>query len=118
MRISEAQSATRDIVVHFEGGDLNVTYRPVSYTINETEKMAEDTSNLDKASPAERAEKMGKFVDSIARLVIAWDLEDEEGITIDPSDRAALRDVPLNILNDVVSTISKDQRPSGEASRD
>lgn len=115
MRISDAKSTSRDLAVHFESGDLNITYRPISYTINEAERLTSDAADLTSASPEQRAAKMGQLAKTISNLVVAWDLEDDNGITIDPQNIDALRDVPMNIFNEVITAINKDQRPSGEA---
>lgn len=115
MRISDAKSKSRDVAVRFETGDLNVTYRPISYTINEAERLTSESSDLAKATPEQRAAKMSQLATTISNLVVAWDLEDDEGVTIDPQNAEALRDVPMNIFNEVIRAINEDQKPSGEA---
>lgn len=114
MRISDAKSESRDVAVRFETGDLNVTYRPISYTINEAERLTSESSDLAKATPEQRAAKMSQLATTISNLVVAWDLEDDEGVTIDPQNAEALRDVPMNIFNEVIRAINEDQKPSGK----
>lgn len=116
MRISEALSKARDIQVEFESATLNVTYRPISYTYAEMEAMSAASAPLDEnASKEEQSARLRRVIDITKKVVVAWDLEDEEGITIDPQNEDALRQVPMNVFGEIMKTIRRDQAVSGEA---
>lgn len=117
MRISDATSPARDVEVQFEGGILNVSYRPISYTFEEMEKISDDATELanSKDTPEQRKVRLNKILDTISNIVVSWDLENDDGIIINPQDRESLRQIPLNIFSEIIKAVNADQRPSGEA---
>ena len=115
MKISEALSKARDIQVFFEAAVLNVTYRPVAYTYAEMESLTENDASLGKLSKEERTSRLNRIIELIQRVVVAWDLEDENGVTIDPQNEESLRVVPLNVFTEIMKAVQQDQRVSGEA---
>lgn len=114
MKLSAAVSPARPVTVHFDGDDLHVEYRPTSYTPAEVVALQEATPTTGKRmSAAAQREALDRTIETMLRLIVSWDLEDEDGRTI-PLTREALRDVPLNVFHEVQRAIAEDQA-AGEA---
>lgn len=115
MRISEALSPARDIEVRFEAAVLNVTYRPMSYTLEEIDRLEAEVTQKG-GSAEQRKARLESLLDSIGRLVVSWDLTHDDESMIDPKDKDALRKVPSNVFTEIIKTVNADQRV-GEAER-
>lgn len=114
MRISEALAPARDIEVRFEAAVLNVTYRPAAYTIEEIENL--EAADGD-STPEQRRVRLERLLDTIGRVVISWDLTDDNEVMINPTDRAMLRSsVPTPVFTEIMKAIREDQKV-GEAER-
>ena len=113
MRISQALSRARDIKVEFEEATLHVTYRPVSYTLEEMDRLQADTTETG-GTKEQRSARIDRVAGTISRLVVSWDLTDEEDRPINPSDIETLRNVPFNIISEVIQAVRRDQQ-AGEA---
>jgi hypothetical protein len=122
MRISDALSEAVDIVVPFaNGAKLNVTYRPVSYTIEQLDKLAEETVRREGETDEEFKERRRKaterIIDMVQNVLVAWDLTDNNEVVIDFNSREEMRtQVPLNVMTGILAEIRKTQS-SGEAGR-
>lgn len=115
MRLSDAKSHAREIIVSFEGGDLHVSYRPMSYTVEELDRLGDDAAVKD-MSAEERKARIGRIIEMITQVVASWDLTEDDGETpIDPADTVRLRSVPINVFTEILAAIRKDQRPDPEA---
>lgn len=101
MKMSEATDAPKDLDVPFGAAVLHVTYKPVDYTPREMEA-------------AQESQDIKRVVDMIARTVVKWDLEDEDGNVI-PLEQEALMDVRLNIFHGIFAAIAKDGAPDPQA---
>lgn len=108
MRISDAVSPARPIVVPFVGATLNVEYRPMSYTPEQLDKMQAEAA---KAKDPKAA--VAGMVDQMVQLIVSWDLTDNADQPI-PVTTEALRGVPLNVFTEVMRAVGRDQT-SGEA---
>jgi hypothetical protein len=128
MRISEALGERNPLKVHFAGGSvLNIVYAPATYTIAELEELQN----------AER--DINRVVESIRRLVLEWDLQDEDGVpislqpvpkaitrvtdpengevtVIEPPEDPLRTKVPTNIFMTIIRAVNEDQNP-GESPR-
>lgn len=114
MRISEALAPTREIEVRFDSAVLNVTYRPAAYTIEELERLEENDGDK---TPEQRRARLERLLDSVGRMVVSWDLTNDDETMIDPRDRDTLRrSVPLPVFNEIMRAVREDQR-AGEAER-
>ncbi len=102
MKISQATAEEKPLAVKFGEATLNVVYRPLTYTVTELEKM--------EAGDARAAQ----VVDSMLRLLVSWDLTDEDENPV-PLTEEALREVPTHIFTGIMQAVGKDQTPSGEA---
>lgn len=126
MRIKEALSDIKDLVVEFPGGGrLNIKYRPSSYTVA-------DLSDIDE----EAKKDPYRIITMIRDMVIWWDLEDNSGepialalppgtgnvITSDGEqvrtkfDKKELlkkdpiaREVPITLLVGIIRAVNEDQ---------
>lgn len=125
MRISDALKGETPLEVHFPSGSvLNITYRPASYTVAELEEIQGEKGNA------------GRIIEAIRRIVISWDLVDDEGRPV-PLDRPTdamltvidgesgtvarsdppddqLRHIPTPIFREILRAVNEDQEP-GEA---
>lgn len=112
MRLSAATSRVRPIVVKFEGGDLNATYRPTSYT---PKKLAEAQAKAKKAKKAnDQDAALASMIESVLDLFVSWDLEDDDGTPI-PLTAEALQDVPINVMSELIQEVGRDQQ-AGDSS--
>lgn len=122
MRIDEALSESKPLAVKFNGGVLNIEYRPPSYTIEEMV-----AADADKDNP-ERLIKM------IQDLVVAWDLTRlakvaiapavgndftesivEQEVPVDVTNPEDVRRyVPQNIIMGIIKAVREDSNVSGE----
>lgn len=129
MRISDALGERIPLAVHFPSGDvLNIVYTPMSYTVAELEEL-------------QRSERdVARIISSVRRLVLEWDLTDDDGVPIplqhvtgmrvvtedggtvwepDPDQSGAvlpsdpLRHVPTNIFMQIFRAVNDDQTPGG-----
>lgn len=122
MRISEALSEAVDIVVPFANGvKLNVTYRPMSYTIAELDKLAAEAVRRQDETDEEFKERKKaaneRIIDMVQNVLVAWDLTDEKEVAVDFTNRETMREqVPINVFTGILHAIRKNQS-SGEAER-
>jgi hypothetical protein len=122
MRISEALSEAVDVGVPFANGViLNVTYRPMSYTIAELDKLAAEAvreeGESDEAFKERRKKSTERVIDMLQNILVAWDLTDNDEVVIDFMNREEMRTkVPLNVYTGILNAVRKAQS-SGEAER-
>lgn len=122
MRVSEALSEAVDIIVPFANDvKLNVTYRPMSYTIAELDKLAAEAVKREEETEEEFKERRKKanerIIDMLQNVLVAWDLTDNNDVVLDFSSREVMREsVPLNVMTGILHAIRKNQS-SGEAER-
>lgn len=110
MRISGALAQARSLKVPFEGEELNISYRPSSYSVEELEKLVSDEeSGAKKIEPS-------RIIDIIQQMVITWDLTEDNGEPIHLSDRQRLKQLPTSIYTVILQTVKADQSV-GEAER-
>lgn len=102
MKISQATAVEKALPVPFGDATLNVSYRPLTYTVTELEKM--ETGDA----------KAAQIIDSMLRLLVSWDLTDEFDQPV-PLTADALREIPTHIFTGIMQAVGKDQTPSGEA---
>lgn len=115
MRVSQALSKSRQIAVEFEEDSLSVTYRPISYTLEEVDRIQADTTATG-GTESERQARMNRVAEMISRLVVDWDLVDEDDVKISTKDLAALRKIPFNVFSEIIRAVRDDQQV-GEAQR-
>lgn len=94
MKLSSLTSGTRTIHMDYDGEDLEVTYRASEFTA----KMA--TSDELGDGP----------VELLVRLLVTWDVLDEQGDRLEPT-ADVLRSLPIRFLNYVVAAIAEDSAP-------
>lgn len=105
MRLSEALSASKWIVVPFAGGaTLRVKYRPSNTTIADLQSMLVGTEE----------EQVVSVINQIKSVVEDWDLTEDDGETKVSLDFERLRHIPINIFREVLGAIKNDQS-AGEA---
>lgn len=102
MKISQATAEVKTCEAKFGEATLHFEYRPLTYTVEEMERMQEGTP------------RAGAIVDSMLKLLVSWDLTDDDEQPI-PLDEDALRKVPSHIFTGIMQAVGKDQTPSGEA---
>lgn len=117
MRISDAVSPARPLEVHFATGTLNIEYRPSSYTIAEADKLVTESAEFnEQATPEQKRERLHKVADTIASIIVAWDLEHDDGTPISPQDKDALAHIPMSIFTEIIGAVNADQKVTpGEA---
>ncbi len=113
MKISQATAEVKPLTAKFGEGVLNFEYRPLTYTVEEMERMQEGTP------------KAGAIIESMMKLLVSWDLEydpetdaDDEGEPLTgvvPLEPDPLRKIPSHIFTGIMQAVGKDQTPSGEA---
>lgn len=104
MRLSEAKSNAKPLVVEFDGGaSLNITYRVPEYTPNQAAKLTDEAGK----DPRRMAEMACRIVDS-------WDLERDDGEPIPLVPDVVAEEVHLGILTKIMRAVNADQMP-GEA---
>ncbi len=113
MRVSDALSPVRELDVQFAEDVLHVSYRPISYSLEELERIQEESVTPGN-TPAERRDRIRRLAALISKLVISWDLTDENDVVVDPTDVEALRLLPLNIFTEILAAVRRDQQV-GEA---
>lgn len=115
MKLSQAGAKAKTIPVEFEGGAvLEVTYKPLTYTVNEMDAMRGETDP-------------SRIIETVKRLVTKWDLTDDAEVPIPldhpvdedgkPAKDDPLRDVPTHIFGEIIRAVGEDQQPDPEASR-
>lgn len=118
MRLSQAIAKKRDLVVHFDGADLKVVYRPLSYTPRQMDEMAAEAS-------ASEGRPSRRILETMQKLLITWDLTDEHEVLIpiegdiDAKDESGkythpLYDVPSNVFVAIIGAANEDQQPGGQ----
>lgn len=95
----------RQVQVQCEGGTLTVWYSQNAFTPR-LEQMARDLTS----SPDEAASKALCVL--LSRLILDWDLTEEDEVTKVPITQDSLLDLPIKLLTDVISTINKDISPN------
>jgi hypothetical protein len=104
MRISEALAEEKTLTIPFGESVLTIQYRPPSWTIEEVDGMQND----------EGTKKTERLVEMIQRVIVGWDLTDDSGELVDCTEPAAIRKIPITILNKITKAIREDNGP-GEA---
>jgi hypothetical protein len=102
VKISQATADSKPCSATFGENVLNFVYRPLTYTVAEMEAMQEDTP------------RPGAIIESMMKLLVSWDLTDEDDVVI-PLEADALRTIPSHIFTGIMQAVGKDQTPSGEA---
>lgn len=118
MRISEAVAETAEIEVPFGPHVLHVTYRPLTYTVAQMDEMAKDEKNT------------RRIIDTIKRLVVQWDLEQDDlvdesgkGVLVpldhpeDEYETDPLRDVGTHIFTKILKAVGQHQAADAEGKR-
>lgn len=118
MRISDAVADEREIEVPFGPHKLQVTYRPLTYTVAEMDAISRDERNP------------RRIIETIKRLVVKWDLEhddlvneDGKGVIVpldhpeDDYENDPLRHIGTHIYSKIIQAVNADQQASGEAGR-
>jgi len=113
MRISDALSPARELTVPFQSAELHVTYRPISYTMEQLDEIQAKTEETG-GSAEERRARLDRVLDIMTRLVVSWDLTDDEDVVINPENRDAMRKIPMNVFTEILAAVRKDQS-AGEA---
>jgi len=114
MRVSQAKSKAVDLEVVFEEGTLQVSYRPISYSLNELDEMQAESVKTG-GTQDERKARMLRITTMISRMVVSWDLEDDNGEPIDPTNIEALQNIPSNIFTEIIQAV-KEHNEVGKAS--
>ena len=104
VRVSDLQKGTRSIEVEYMGETFGIVYRPGAATAETAIAMQEQMDGEEGSVPV-------ALVDSIVRMVVSWELEDDEdnqiGVTEDVTKR-----LPLALLNAILTAIADDQNPT------
>lgn len=112
MRISDAVSPVRPLAVPFDKGEvLNIEYRPMSYTPEQLDQMQADAQSTVKK---DQGRAVAGMVESMLKMLVSWDLTEDDGATPVPIERDALQKVPLNIFTEITMAVARDQQ-AGEA---
>jgi len=100
MQLSDIVRDTRKLVVHFDNGDLNITYRPSSYTA-EVESQVMDGLNT---------RPVGTLCKMLAPMLMEWDLMDgDKPLAI---SEKTLDKLPGQFLITILQAIMEDMRPN------
>jgi hypothetical protein len=128
MRMSDALKDIKDLRVDFgQGGILNITYRPPSWTPAELEALATEKD-------------ISKIADQIRKLVVQWDLTDDYNnliplaepepvptVVVTDDDGAIIEQgkpekpydplmhVPISIYNKIINAINSDGKPDPQS---
>jgi hypothetical protein len=103
MQIADALGEETSLAVSFPKGQLNIVYRPMTYTVAELEQL--QRSDKDPV----------QIVNSMLDLLVSWDLTDGDGAPV-PIDYESLRQkVPTAIFLRILRAVNEDQGP-GESS--
>lgn len=107
-KVSGYRERTRQIRIEFDGDDedLNVEYRPRAIT----PRMEDQFQTYIDENHGERV-----VFDSLAAMVVTWDLTDDAGVPI-PLTPDALNDVPSSVLTYVLNKLREDIRPNPQPS--
>ena len=104
MRLSDAKSEAKPLVVDFGGGAvLNIKYRVPEYTPNQAAALMAD-ANKDPR----------RMADMVVRVVAEWDLTDDDDEPIALEAASIAEHVHLGILGKIMGAVNEDQMP-GEA---
>jgi hypothetical protein len=107
MRISGALAKARPLRVQFEDDYLNLTYRPASYTVRQLQEIQDEESK--RTDPA-------RVVEMIQKMVVDWDLTEDDGVKVDLANTERLKDIPTPIFMAILREAREDQSV-GEAPR-
>ncbi len=112
---------TRDVVVVYDGEEVNVVYRPGAITPKMQMVAArmqdmgadEDGKKAKTAAQAgaEMADVIREFVEVIELLVAKWDITDDDGVML-PVTVATIREMPMGFLSAVFGASVGDMRPN------
>lgn len=106
MRLSQIRAETKALTIPFQAGDLNVTYRPNTFTADVADRMTAAAQETDTATDS--------FLDTVIGILADWDLEDDNGDVI-PLEKARLRaEVPVPVFGRIFQEIQRDQVPGAE----
>ncbi len=105
LSLSQACSTKAKLDVPFDGGSLEVWHNPSVFT-------SEFEVNLREDAKANQASVF--LVNTLSKLIISWDLVDDEGVILGadhkgevvPTDALTLAKVPVSILIKVSNVIS------------
>lgn len=108
MKLHDIRSETTDVVVSFQAGDLNVTYRPNTFTADRADAVQAAANDQSKANDA--------MFQMVGDVLVRWDLEDDAGQVIPLDDAARLRaEVPVAVFGRIFLAIQESQNPKGTA---
>lgn len=118
MRLSAAVANARPIQVPFADGEiLNVVYRPSNATPADLDALAEQAENAEaeQAKGKINREVIRRNVESMADLLVSWDLTEDDEVTPIPITVEGLSKVPMHVFNSIMKAVQKDQTVDPEA---
>jgi hypothetical protein len=101
--LSHMKNDKRTLTVHYFGDECNVTYRPSALT-PVTENALRD------------AEDNTTLIDTLAEMIVAWDVLDEEGKPL-PIEADVLNQLPNAFLGHVLQACREDMLPKSRNGR-
>jgi len=101
------RGGAREKSVSIDGETLVFTYRPGAFTPALLEKFETLRGKGDTASFADLA---NAITDILLGVLISWDLTD--GAKPVPVTKAGLREVPLDVLQAVLTAVNREQSPN------
>lgn len=104
IKLTDLVAGKRSIAIEFDSGVLNLTYDPSQFT-PENERV-EAVMNM-------RAMPMNAIAQTLAKLIVEWDLQDDKGKPV-KHDAETLSSNVLgeNVLRFIREEIEKDYRPN------
>lgn len=106
IKVANLISDKRRFKLDYQSAEINITYKPSWYT----PAMEEQVRQL-----AEDQFQAGILVKSLAALLIEWDVLDDKGKALKPTEEL-LKTLPVSFLARVFEAVSEDMR-SGEAAK-
>lgn len=108
VKFSELAKGVRSVVAEWEGESVKVQYRPgansAAFAIALQEAMEGSASGGTRA-----------IVDSLANMMIGWDVVDDDGKPM-PISADDLLAYPVGFLSAILNAIAEDQAPNGRKS--
>lgn len=98
------RSKTKSLAIDIDGETITVQYTPRGYT-------AEIEDQIMAALGENRPSAM--MIPAMLALVMKWDLSEEKGKPPIPLTPEGLRDVPTEILGEIVNAVTEDMNPKG-----
>lgn len=100
MQISELTKETRKVTLNLEVGELNVWYRPGSYTAKLETQIVEGLERMPVTTVAQ----------ILSSILVSWDLQ--SGDTPYPCSDESLAELPAWFLIQLLRVIMEDMRPN------